>query len=151
MIKPMLAETSEPFDSPEFCFELKIDGTRTIAYIHTEKKEVKLLNRRFKFFQSNYPELRNLWKDINAKKVVLDGELTIFKNGKPDFYLLAEREHIANQTRIQLLSEINPATYVVFDILHKDGHDLIDKPLIERKKFWKKLLKRVIEFCFLLM
>jgi bifunctional non-homologous end joining protein LigD len=141
LIKPMLAFISEPFDSPDFCFEIKFDGTRCIAYIDKEKKSVKFLNRRLKFFQDNYPELHELWKDVNAKRVILDGELVVFKKGKPDFYLLAEREHTGEKFRIKLLSEMNPATYVVFDILHKDGEDLINLPLIERKKILEKTVK----------
>jgi len=43
--------------------------------------------------------------------------------------------------RIELLSKIMPATLIVFDILHKDGEDLINLPLIERKK----ILEEVVE------
>ncbi|MDI6798902.1 MAG: non-homologous end-joining DNA ligase [Candidatus Aenigmarchaeota archaeon] len=117
------------------------DGTRTIAYVDTEARDVKFLNRRMKFFQSNYPELQDMWKDVNAKQVILDGELVVFEKGKPNFYKLAEREHTGEKLRIKLLSEISPATYVVFDILHLDGQDLIDKPLVERKKILEKVVK----------
>lgn len=141
LIKPMLAFLSESFDSSNFLNEIKYDGTRTIAYIDTEKKEVRLLNRRARFFQDNYPELKELWRDVNAKQAIIDGEVVILKNGKPDFYLLAEREHTDDKTRIELLSKINPATYIVFDILHLDGIDLLNKPLIERKKLLEKTVK----------
>jgi len=141
IIKPMLAEISEPFDSDEFCFEIKIDGTRAIAYIDKEKKEVRFLNRRLKWFQSNYPELLNIYENIDAKRVVLDGEIVVFKEGKPDFTALQTREHVGEKLRIKLLSEIMPATYVVFDILHLDGQDIIDKPLTERKKILEKIVK----------
>jgi bifunctional non-homologous end joining protein LigD len=137
----MLAFISGPFDSPDFCFEIKFDGTRCIAYIDKEKKSVKFLNRRLKFFQDNYPELQDIWKDVNAKRVILDGELVVFEKGKPNFYKLAEREHTGEKLRIKFLSEISPATYVVFDILHKDGKDLINLPLIERKKILEKTVK----------
>jgi len=141
LIKPMLAHTSEPFDSPEFCFELKFDGTRAICYINKENKEVKLLNRRLKFFQKNYPELLGLYNDVTANKVVIDGEVVIFKQGKPDFPSLQTREHVDDPTRISLLSELMPATYIVFDILYKDGRSLINLPLIERKKILEKTVK----------
>jgi bifunctional non-homologous end joining protein LigD len=141
MIKPMLAEISEPFDSDEWAFEIKFDGTRTIAYIDVEKREVKFLNRRLKFFQFNYPELRELWKDVDAKKIILDGEVVVFEKGKPNFYKLAEREHVGRKAQIELLSKIMPATFVVFDILHLNGQDLVDKPLIERKKILEKVVK----------
>lgn len=131
-IKPMLAFTSKPFNDKNFLFEIKFDGTRTLAYI--KRKSVKFLNRRGIYFESRYPEMKNLYQDIKCKKVLLDGELVVFKEGKPNFYLLAEREHVEESIRAEILSKINPATLVVFDILHKDGKDLIDLPLIERKK-----------------
>jgi len=140
-VKPMLAFLSEPFDSKEWIFEIKFDGTRCIAYIDKEKKKVKFLNRRLKYFEERYPELQKIYENVNASKVVLDGEIVIFKNGKPDFQALQEREQVGEKTRIEILSQLNPATYVVFDILHKDGKDLIDLPLMERKKILRETVK----------
>jgi len=99
------------------------------------------LNRRGIWFHDRYPELRDIWKNVKAKRVVLDGELVVFKEGKPDFYALAEREHVEEKMRIELLSKIMPATLIVFDILHKDGEDLINLPLIERKKILEEVVK----------
>jgi len=77
--------------------------------------------------------MSELWKDVDAKRIILDGELVVLKQGKPDFYLLAEREHVEGM-RAEMLSQIHPATYIVFDVLHLDGKDLIDLPLLERKE-----------------
>lgn len=117
------------------------DGTRTIAYIDKEKKSVRLLNRRGNFFEERYPELQEIWKDVDAEKVILDGEVVVFKKGRPDFYLLEEREHISSKARIELLADLNPATYIVFDILHKDGQDLVELPLAERRSILEKTVK----------
>ena len=38
-------------------------------------------------------------------------------------------------------SKLAPATYIVFDILEKDGKSLTELPLIERKKILKDSLK----------
>jgi bifunctional non-homologous end joining protein LigD len=130
----MLAFPAEPFDSKEWIFEVKFDGTRTIAYVDCEGKEVRFLNRRMSYFQFRYPELKDIWKLCDAKKIILDGEIVIFEKGKPNFYKLAEREHVDEKTRIEILSELIPATYVVFDVLHLDGKDLVNLPLIERKR-----------------
>jgi bifunctional non-homologous end joining protein LigD len=137
----MLAHLAEPFNSKEFLFEVKFDGTRTIAYIDTQKHSVQFLNRRGIYFEDRYPEFKDSWKQIKAKRVVLDGELVVFKEGKPDFYSLQTREHVDEKMRIELLSRMMPATLIVFDILHKDGKDLIDFPLMERKK----ILQEVVE------
>jgi bifunctional non-homologous end joining protein LigD len=133
-IKPMLAFSSQPFDDEEWCFELKFDGTRCISYINTKERSVKMLNRRLLYFEDRYPEMKEMWKDVKGEKVILDGEVVVFHQGKPDFYKLAEREHVESKTRIEFLSKLIPATYVVFDILYKDGEDLTKLPLIERKK-----------------
>ena len=109
------------------------DGTRTIAYVDKDKKSVRFLNRRGVWFEYRYPEMSELWKDVDAKRIILDGELVVLKQGKPDFYLLAEREHVEGM-RAEMLSQIHPATYIVFDVLHLDGKDLIDLPLLERKE-----------------
>lgn len=106
------------------------------------------MNRRGIWFEDRYPEMKDLWKDVNAKRVILDGELVIFKDGKPDFYLLAEREHVGEKVRIEILSKLNPATYVVFDILHLDGKDLVDLPLKERKKVLEKTVKESLRTIF---
>ncbi|HDH91369.1 MAG TPA: DNA ligase [Candidatus Aenigmarchaeota archaeon] len=140
-IKPMLAFPSGVFNSNEWLFEEKFDGTRCIAYVDKEKKSVKMLNRRMIFFEKRYPEFQDLWKHVNAKKVILDGEIVVLKNGKPDFYLLEEREHVEETLRVEILSELNPATYFIFDILYLNGKDLTSLPLIERKKFLKEVVE----------
>jgi len=140
-IKPMLAEKSKAFDNKEFLFEIKFDGTRAISYIDTSNKKVRMLNRRMLFFEDRYPEFREIWKNINCEKAIVDGEIVIFKNGVPNFYLLQEREQVESDLRAEILSRINPATYIIFDILYKDGKELVNLPLIERKKILKECIK----------
>ena len=141
LIEPMLAFPSEPFNSKDWLFEVKFDGTRTIAYVDKENKSVKFLNRRLKYFEHRYPELQKIWENLNCKRAILDGEIVVFEKGKPNFYKLAEREHVDEKVRIEILSKIIPANYIVFDILHLDGKDLIDLPLIERKEILKENVK----------
>lgn len=140
-IKPMLAEKSKAFDDKEFLFEIKFDGTRAIGYIDAINKSVKLLNRRMLFFEERYPELKQIWKNINCQKAIVDGEIVVFKKGAPDFYLLQEREQVSSPLKAEILSRINPANYIVFDILYKDGKDLTSLPLIERKNILKETIK----------
>ncbi len=140
-IKPMLAFPSEPFDSEDHFYEIKYDGTRTIGYIDKKNMKVKLLNRRGIWFQDRYPELKNIWKNVDGEKVILDGEIIVMKGGKPDFYLLELREHVDNKLRIELLSKLYPSLYVVFDILYKDGKDLTSLPLTERKSILKETVR----------
>jgi len=89
-----------------------------------------------------YPEVvRSLKKAV--VDCVLDGEMAVFSNGVPSFSSLAVREQQpANKNlRIDYLSKALPASYIVFDILYKDGESLVDRPLEERKSILKAELK----------
>ncbi|MEM5790817.1 MAG: RNA ligase family protein, partial [Candidatus Aenigmatarchaeota archaeon] len=140
-ISPMLAFLSNAFNSKDWIFEVKFDGTRTIAYVDLEKNYVRFLNRRGIFFEKRYPEIiEDLINHVDAKKIIVDGEICIFEKGKPDFYKLAEREQVDNKFRIELLSKMMPATFIIFDILYLNGNDLIDLPLMKRKEILKKFV-----------
>lgn len=136
MIKPMLCKSSKPFNSKDWIFELKLDGTRTIAYV--KNKKLKLINRRNKNFTSRYPELFSLPNHVNSN-CILDGEIVVFnKKGLPDFYQLAKREQTTSKTKIEILSKTMPATFVIFDILKIDNRSIMNLPLMERKKILRK-------------
>jgi len=63
------------------------------------------------------------------------------KQGKVDFHSLQERGHIISGKNIEHLRAQSPATFIVFDILEKDGKPLVDLPLIERKAILKDSVK----------
>lgn len=130
-IKPMLALTSSPFDSNKHLFELKWDGTRCIAFI--DRYGIRLQNRRLMDISYRYPEFKDLKGLIKGGSAVLDGEIVILYKGRPDFERLQQREQTEDRFRIKLLSEIMPATYVVFDILYLRDKSLMALPLINRK------------------
>lgn len=129
-ISPMLLnEVKEPFDDKDYIYELKLDGIRCIAYLG---KEVVLQNKRFKDVSVIYPELLDMSKCVK-KNTVLDGELVVLMDGKPDFYALQKRSLMGDRFRIQLAAKKNPVQFAAYDILYYDGKDLTDKPLMERK------------------
>lgn len=136
-IKPMLAKSSSPFDSESHLFELKWDGSRCIAFI--DKKEVILQNRRLMDITYRYPEFQLLKEHLKAKEAILDGELVVLKNGLPNFEKLQQREHISDERRIKILSDLIPATYIVFDLLYLNGSNLMDRPFIERRQMLSRL------------
>jgi len=130
-IKPMLAHLApEPFDSEDFLFEPKWDGTRTFCFLKGGK--VRFQNRRLLDTTLRYPEL-TLWEDIDAGEAILDGEVVVLREGKPDFRSLQTREHVGEELRIELLSKTLPVTFMAFDLLYLDGKPLVDLPLVERK------------------
>lgn len=128
-IKPMLATlVDEPFDNPNWCFEVKWDGYRALAF--TKKGDVQLLSRNNKQFNEKfYPiyELLKTW-DID---LVLDGEiLVIDEKGISNFGDLQNWRSEADGSLV----------YYVFDLLWYDGKDLRELPLVERQKILKEVL-----------
>ncbi len=135
-ISPMLLnEVKEPFDDDDYIYELKLDGIRCVAYI--EPKSVTLQNKRFKDLTDIYPELSDISKCVK-KRVILDGELVVLTDGKPDFYALQKRSLMGDKFRISLAAKKNPVQFVAYDILYYDGKDLTDYPLMERKEYLSK-------------
>src|SRR4030067_585500 len=128
--KPMLARSVQaPFTSEEWIFEIKWDGIRVISYV---SEELSIRSRNQKELIHNFPELSEL-KDL-AMDTVLDGEIIVMKDGKADFAALIRRSQSTKAADIDYLARKFPATYILFDILEKDGTKLLDIPLIERKR-----------------
>ena len=138
-IKPMLiGENQEAFDSPDFIYELKLDGHRCIAYLDKDSTDIR--NKRDIKLTSKVPELSNIHKQVK-KRCILDGELIVIKDGKPDFFEIQRRSILANTFKIQLTAAKLPATFTAFDILYYDDHQVMDLPLMTRKKLLEKVIK----------
>jgi len=135
--KPMLAKSvSKPFSGKDWIFEIKWDGFRAIAYVDDF---FTVQSRNAKELKHFFPELEEL--RLLAKNVVVDGEIVVMKNGKVDFHSLQERGHLISSRDIERLQNKSPATYIIFDILEKNGNPLVDLPLIERKAILKESVK----------
>lgn len=131
-IKPMLiAEQVDPYDDPDSIFELKVDGIRCIAYC--DNTSVDLRNKRDIKLLPRFPELVDIYKYCQ-KKCILDGELNILINGKPDFYEVQKRTLLSDPFKIQLAYTKHPANFVAYDVLYYKDKLITDLPLIERKQ-----------------
>ncbi|VVB55685.1 DNA ligase [uncultured archaeon] len=135
--KPMFARLAEaPFSSDDWIFEVKWDGIRAISYI---TDELSLKSRNQKELTDIFPELSEL--KALAGNSVLDGEIIIMKDGKSDIQTLIQRMQDTNPREIMFMAGKFPATYIIFDILEKDGKELSDTPLMERKRILKNSVK----------
>ena len=138
-VLPQLARsrTSLP-EGDGWAYEPKWDGFRAIAFVdgedvHVQSRNGKPLNRYF-------PELC-----FPAGRYVLDGELVIrTASGGENFEALQERIHPA-ASRVAMLAEKTPATYVAFDILALDDETLIDRPFAERRRILEEQVSDPIE------
>lgn len=134
--RPMLAKVADKaFTDKDWIFEIKWDGFRAISYID---QTLSVKSRNGKELKHNFPELAEL--TLLAKNLVVDGEIVVMNQGKPDFQALLERGQAVSTREIERRAEEAPATYVVFDVLEKDEQPLTKLSLIERKKILKDSL-----------
>jgi DNA ligase D-like protein (predicted ligase) len=137
-IAPMLiAEEKPAFDNPDWIYELKLDGIRCVAYL--DNGGAVYQNKRGKDVAAVYPELGMTHKQAK-KRCILDGEVFVLKNGKPDFSTVQRRTLMTNSFKIKLAAAKLPVSFVAFDILYLDGMQLTDRPLMERKELLQKTL-----------
>jgi DNA ligase D-like protein (predicted ligase)/DNA ligase D-like protein (predicted 3'-phosphoesterase) len=133
----MLAKDAPtPFSDKDWIFEVKWDGFRAIAYID---EELSIKSRNENELKHNFPELAELTQLANG--LVVDGEIVVIREGKPDFQSLLERGQAASAGEIQRQAKRAPVVYIVFDVLEKDDKPLIKLPLMERKKILKDSLR----------
>ena len=126
--EPMrLIRRPEPFDHPEWIFELKLDGFRALAYL--ENGGGYFISRNGNTFAS----FRNLAAEVAANfrgaDGVVDGEIvSLDAKGYPRFEDLMFR-------RGELF-------FVAFDVLWLNGDDLRSMPLLERKRRLRRVVPR---------
>lgn len=133
-IYPMLATpTGEPFDGPDWLFEIKWDGYRAVAFIEAGK--ARLVSRNQNELTHRYPELKDLPKFVKAKNAILDGEVVALDDqGRPSFSLMQQRTGFRPGGRHAASNADVPVLYYAFDLLYLDGEDWRRVPLEDRKK-----------------
>jgi len=136
----MLAKTGKEFDDENYFFEPKWDGLRAILYF--QEGRIELQNRNLRDATRSYPELQEISDRIRAKTAILDGEVVVLReDGVPDFGRLQARFGVDDKKRVGVLAKTTPVTYVAFDLLHANGQDIITRPLVERKKRLKSIVR----------
>ncbi|BCS53560.1 DNA ligase D [Geobacter sp. SVR] len=128
-IAPMLAASvKEPFDDPDWIFEIKHDGYRAIAEI--ERGSVRLYSRNRLPFNRKFPRTAEVLSAIGTT-AVLDGELVVLdEQGRSQFQLLQNYASTGSGSIV----------YFVFDLLYWNGEDLRARPLVSRKTLLHGLL-----------
>jgi ATP-dependent DNA ligase len=70
---------------------------------------------------------------------VVDGEIVVVTEGGLDFDALQQRLHPAD-SRVRMLAEKTPASFVAFDLLALDDRDLTTAPFSERRQLLEQAL-----------
>ena len=120
-----LRHLKEPFDDPDYIFELKHDGFRVVVYLQDGKCKLVSCNQR----NLGFPDLKKALASLPAQSAILDAEIVCLDSrGVSQFNQLLNRKG-------------HPVLYA-FDLLWHDGEDLRQLPLIERKDRLARLVRQ---------
>ncbi len=140
-IKPMLAKLARtiPLDDG-LLYEPKWDGFRCIVFRDGER--IELASRNQRPFNRYFPELLPALLDALPERCVVDGEIVVPDadgNGL-DFDALQQRIHPA-ESRVRMLAEQTPSSFVAFDLLALGDDDLLDTPFRRRRELLEAQLR----------
>ncbi len=134
----MLAKLSRDLpDGDGLFYEPKWDGFRCIVF--RDGDDVVLGSRNEKPLTRYFPELVAALGAQLPQRCVVDGEIVIAGRHGLDFDALSQRIHPA-ASRVRLLADTTPASFVAFDLLALDDRDLQPDPYAERRRVLEKAL-----------
>src|SRR3954452_23538003 len=128
-VAPMLAK-AVPAIPPGASYEPKWDGFRSICF--RDGDELDLGSRNERPMTRYFPELVEALKVELPERCVLDGEIVITADKGLDFDALQQRIHPA-VSRVTMLSEKTPASFIAFDLLALGDDDYTRRPFAERR------------------
>ena len=158
-IRPMLAtEAGEPFDSPDYVFELMWGGLRAMAHVRDGVVHIRARNGRD--LTPYFPELMCIPDRLRARDAILDGEIVaIDAQGHPAFDALRprlqlmanavgpDREQVPDlPVQLKLKRLAGQLSFQAFDLLWLDGRSLADRPLWQRKNRLHEVILAGAEF-----
>ncbi len=126
------------FSDPNWLFEIKWDGIRTVAFV--ENGDVRLFSRSKRDVTAEFPEFQDLARCLRAGTAILDGEIvTLDENGRSDFQKLQNRFGVTKPSQ-KLIQDV-PLTYYLFDVLYCNGFDVRKTLLLQRKELLRQMLR----------
>ncbi|HYF74682.1 MAG TPA: ATP-dependent DNA ligase [Nocardioides sp.] len=154
-VQPMLAKSVSGIPDPAahggLSFEPKWDGFRCVLF--KDGDEVELASRNTKPLTRYFPELVAAAREQLPDRCVLDGEIFVaLRNDQGrkrlEFEVLQERIHPA-KSRIDMLSEKTPASFVAFDLLALGDEAYAGRPFAERRAALEGALAGLAGPCYL--
>lgn len=138
-VKPMLASPVDGISRQGgLLFEPKWDGFRCLVFADPQAEQpVVLQSRTGRPLNRYFPEVLRTVTEHLDRPAVLDGELVVIRRDdvgdRLDWDALGERIHPA-ASRVRMLAEKTPATFIAFDLLALDDRDLTSAPQTERRE-----------------
>jgi ATP-dependent DNA ligase len=138
-VSPMLAKPVADIP-PGQIYEPKWDGFRSIVF--RDGAEVEIGSRNERPMTRYFPEVVEAVLANFPDRAVIDGEVIVADTARNtlDFEALQQRIHPA-ASRVKLLSEQTPASFVAFDLLAIGDEDLTERPFAERRARLEEVLK----------
>jgi bifunctional non-homologous end joining protein LigD len=134
IIEPMMAFLiKDPFDSPDWIFETKMDGYRTIAVIDSAGK-ARIWSRNRLPLEPKFPMVLTAVNRLKLLSTILDGEIVALDpEGIPRFQLL-------QQWRKRPTA---PIVYFLFDLLWCEALDLTGKTVLQRRERLQEIIAAI--------
>ena len=130
-VAPMLAKLARELPTGGgWSYEPKWDGFRCIVF--RDGDELVLGSRNERPLNRYFPEILDPLRAALPDRAVVDGELVIATDHGLDFDLLSLRIHPA-ASRVAMLAEETPSSFVAFDVLADGDEDLRERPFGERR------------------
>ncbi|HVF54196.1 MAG TPA: ATP-dependent DNA ligase [Actinomycetota bacterium] len=130
-IAPMLAKLREEMPTGEgWLYEPKWDGFRAIVW--RDGSEVSIQSRDTRPIDRYFPELVEPLCAALPDRCVVDGEIVVAGPEGLEFDALLLRIHPA-QSRVKMLAQQTPASFVAFDLLAEGADSLMETPFSERR------------------
>jgi len=137
-VAPMLAKLNDEMPvGDEWRYEPKWDGFRAIVF--KDGDEIQTISRDKRPFDRYFPELAEPLAGALPDRCVVDGEIVIAGDGGLAFDALLLRIHPA-ASRIKMLANEYPASFVAFDLLALEDDNLLEAPLEERRSRLEAML-----------
>ena len=145
---PIRSELCERLPTPEKVIEkmkevdvqYKYDGFR--VQIHKKGNDIRMFSRNLEEMTHMFPELTEAArKQIKAESVILDSEALAYNPESEEFLPFQETTKRRRKHGIEEIAKTLPLKAFVFDILYKDGKQLLDEPLSKRMEILNLTLK----------
>jgi len=131
----------EPFDDPQWIYEVKWDGYRAVAFIGNGK--ARLVSRNQNDLTGEFAEIAAALGELHVEDAVLDGEVVALdEEGRPSFSLMQQRTGMTSPGKRGPKNRALPIVYYGFDLLYLDGYNLMAVELERRKELLKQIVPR---------
>jgi DNA ligase-1 len=134
-VQPMLAQTATDLNEAlnrvnPAVVEWKLDGAR--LQIHKFEDEVRAFTRNLADVTDRVPEIVEVIGALPVKATILDGEVIALRDDGRPYPFQVTLGRFGSSLNVDQLRAERPLSVFVFDCLHIDGEDLIDRPTGER-------------------